>query len=116
MLADRILPCPTIRNSPKSTKTNCMRKLSEQAQQELIDELLRQVADKENTFRVISDGRGASYSVNHEGEVYDFINADMVESYMKGYKGLVMEINDHGNVTVSKRFKNGNQREIASRV
>jgi hypothetical protein len=32
------------------------------------------------------------------------------------YKGLALEINDHGNVTLWNVFKNGNVREIASRV
>jgi hypothetical protein len=33
-----------------------------------------------------------------------------------GYRGEMIEINDHGNITVFKCFKNGNRREIASRV
>ena len=32
------------------------------------------------------------------------------------YKGLVLYVNDHGNVTLYKAFKNGNVHEIASRV
>jgi len=34
----------------------------------------------------------------------------------KGYNGLVLHVNDHGNVTLYKAFKNGNFHEIASRV
>ena len=34
----------------------------------------------------------------------------------KGYKGLVLHINDHGNVTLYKAFRNGNVHEIASMV
>lgn len=34
----------------------------------------------------------------------------------KGYKGLVLHVNDHGNVTLYKAFKNGSFHELASRV
>jgi hypothetical protein len=34
----------------------------------------------------------------------------------KGYQGQVLHINDHGNVTLYRAFKNGNLHEIASCV
>ena len=34
----------------------------------------------------------------------------------EGYRGLCLHINDHGNVTFYKCFKNGNRRIIADRV
>lgn len=37
-------------------------------------------------------------------------------SVPENYRGLVLEVNDHGNVTLYMQFKNGNRREIASRV
>jgi hypothetical protein len=33
-----------------------------------------------------------------------------------GFRGLVLEINDHGNMTLWNHFKNGNNREIWSVV
>jgi hypothetical protein len=32
------------------------------------------------------------------------------------YRGVVLHVNDHGNVTLYKRFKNNTYREIVSRV
>jgi hypothetical protein len=34
----------------------------------------------------------------------------------KGYRGLVVEVNDHGNVTLWMCYKNGKLKEIESRV
>lgn len=34
----------------------------------------------------------------------------------EGYRGQVLHVNDHGNVTLYNAFKNGNFHEIASRV
>jgi len=34
----------------------------------------------------------------------------------KGYRGQVLHVNDHGNVSLYNAFKNGNLHEIASRV
>ena len=34
----------------------------------------------------------------------------------KGFRGLVLHINDHGNITLYRAFKNGSFHEIASRV
>ena len=34
----------------------------------------------------------------------------------KGFRGLVLHINDHGNITLYHAFKSGSFHEIASRV
>jgi len=34
----------------------------------------------------------------------------------EGYRGQVLHVNDHGNVTLYNAFKNGSFHEIASRV
>lgn len=34
----------------------------------------------------------------------------------EGYRGQVLEVNDHGNVTLWNAFANGNLHEVASRV
>jgi hypothetical protein len=53
-------------------------------------------------------------------EVVDALNRreydGPVNDQPAGYRGEMVEINDHGNITVFKCFKNGNRREIASRV
>jgi len=36
------------------------------------------------------------------------------DDIVDNYKGLVFEINDHGNVTLWNHFKNGNNRELSS--
>lgn len=71
-----------------------MRKLSEKAKQQLIDEMLIDVSKKENEFPVVHD----------------------LSEVPNKFKGIAMEINDRGNITVWNVFKNGNCREIASRV
>jgi hypothetical protein len=47
---------------------------------------------------------------------YAGLVVDDLTSIPKGFKGEVMEINDHGNVTLYKAFKNGSLHEIVSRV
>ena len=34
----------------------------------------------------------------------------------KGYRGLVLEVNDHGNITLWKAFKKGTFHEVISRI
>jgi len=63
-------------------------------QKQLIEDVLIQIEYRENDFPVVSD----------------------LSELPKKYKGLAVEINDHGNVTVYNVFKNGNCREIASCV
>ena len=38
------------------------------------------------------------------------------DDFPKNYRGLFLQINDHGNITLYNCYKNGNVREIASRV
>ncbi len=69
-------------------------KLSNTQKQELITDLLEQIQNRENDFPVI----------NYLSELPTH------------FRGIAVEINDHGNVTVWNCFKNGSIREIASRV
>jgi hypothetical protein len=87
--------------------------------QEMINDLLDQIANKENEFLCFEDVGGSDYIVRFPAhkENYRCMNADdLYKKVLKGYSGIAVEINDHGNVTVYKCFKNGNRREIASRV
>lgn len=47
---------------------------------------------------------------------YEGLQVTDLSDVPEGYKGEVLEVNDHGNVTLYRCFKNGNLREIASRV
>lgn len=67
---------------------------SQKSKQRLIDEMIEQLDNRENHFPVVAD----------------------LSKLPPKYRGIAMEINDHGNITVWKCFKNGNNREIASRV
>lgn len=74
--------------------------------------MLDQVQRQENDFPVI----------DNEGK-WLFLFPVLVNGVRKSwqgsnrpYRGLVLEVNDHGNVTVWRQFKNGNRREVASRV
>lgn len=71
-----------------------MPRLSENRQQELINDMYFQVQQSEHDFPVVSD----------------------LSNLPPKYKGLAMEINERGNIAVYTVFKNGNCREIASRV
>lgn len=87
--------------------------------QELINDLLYQAELGENDFPVITDWRGGAYNVSFPeklGKGSTIMDADRLEKAMRGYRGLALEVNDHGNITVFKCFKNGNRRAIASRV
>lgn len=68
--------------------------MSNKQQNELLEQMLCEAESKENDFPIISDC----------GEL------------PKRYRGLALEINERGNVTVWNCFKNGSVREIASRV
>jgi hypothetical protein len=83
--------------------------------QQMLSDMLQQVQDKENEFPVIDD-KGyfkipilSDSGIRKGWETYDSDN------YPK-YKGYVLEVNDHGNVTVWNRFLSGEMREVASRV
>ena len=61
---------------------------------ELLHDMLQQYKDQENDFPVVDD------------------TADLPE----GYKGLFLHISDHGNVTLYRAYKNGNNKELAGIV
>jgi len=54
--------------------------------------------------------------LQYQNRDYDFPVVDDLSKVPEHYRGEVLEINDHGNVTLWYKFKNGNYREIASRV
>lgn len=82
--------------------------------QSLLTDMILQCENRENTFPIIDDkGKFNVPILSKAGIVQRYEQKPIPD---KGYRGLVLEINDHGNVTVWKYFKNGNVREIASRV
>lgn len=100
--------------------------------QELIDDLLFQLERRENDFPIIDKDGKVLFPVLSKSGIrtewiepvathYRFGRGGMMESYtepkgLKGYRGICVEINDHGNVTVWDCFKNGSRKELASRV
>jgi len=68
--------------------------MTDKQKQQLLDDMLRQVADRENDFPAVDD----------------------LGKLPIRYRGYALEINDHGNVTVWNCFKNGKLREVVSRV
>lgn len=86
--------------------------------QQLLEDMLRQVQDRENDFPVIfEDGQFGFPIYDHKtGIRYGYDKYPDSDSLPVKYRGLVLEVNDHGNVTVWNQFKNGNRREVASRV
>lgn len=46
----------------------------------------------------------------------DFPVVDDLSKIPKNFRGVVLEINDHGNIALWRVFKNGKCREIASQV
>lgn len=52
----------------------------------------------------------------HEDREYDGLTVSDTSEVPKGYRGEVLHINDHGNVTLYRAFANGTLREIASCV
>lgn len=52
----------------------------------------------------------------HSVKEYDGLVVSDTSDIPRGYRGEVLHINDHGNVTLYRAFRNGNLREIASRV
>lgn len=90
-----------------------MKTLNSDQKQDLITEMLDQVSRKENEFPIIRpDGSIGMPLLSVTGIVLTMGNREN----LNGYKGYALEVNDHGNVTVWSCFKNGNRREIASRV
>lgn len=81
--------------------------------QQLIDDMLESVQNRENDFAVISEDGVLRLPILRPSGVHAGYD-ELPEGV--NYRGIALEINDHGNVTVWKCFKNGNKREIASRV
>lgn len=85
--------------------------MTDNQKQELIDDMLFTYQNREHDFAIIDDcGMFKIPIQNSKGIVVTH------EPQVDGYRGIALEINDHGNVTVWSVFKNGNKREIASRV
>lgn len=79
--------------------------------QQLLDDMLSQYQNREADFAIIADnGKLHIPNLSPNGIVQGWSETN------RKYRGLVLEVNDHGNVTVWKQFKNSNRREIASRV
>lgn len=79
----------------------------------IIDEMLCTIDRKENDFPVIDEqGRFLIPNLSKNGIRQSYTVAP--DDYK--YKGLVLEINDHGNITVWRQFKNGKRTEIKSKV
>ena len=104
-----------------------------QEQFDLISDMLDQVARRENDFPIIDTKTEAilfpvlnqnGIRINwHErmATVQRFAKGGNVDAYSypkgtKGYNGLLLHVNDHGNVTVYQCYANGNRKEIASQV
>lgn len=86
----------------------------ENKHQQLLTDMLDEYSRGENSFPLIDAAGNTHYPViNKSGIVRSW---DVKPGSPKGYRGLVLEINDHGNVTVWRAYKNGVLKEIASRV
>ena len=81
---------------------------------ELLNDMLMQYECRENTFPVIDDkGNFMVPVLSKHGIVLRYDKKQVPD---KGFRGLVLEINDHGNISVNMFYKNGKTKEIASRV
>lgn len=79
--------------------------------QQLLEDMLFQYENREADFPIIADnGKLHIPNLSPNGIVQGWSETN------RKYRGLVLEINDHGNVTVWMQFLNGNRREVASRV
>lgn len=81
---------------------------------ELLEDMLFRFDRNENTFPVFDEKGKIHIPILNQNDIV--ISTSIQNDLPRGFKGLVLEINDHGNVTVWKCFKNGNRREVASRV
>jgi hypothetical protein len=68
--------------------------MTDKQKQQLITDLLFEIECKENEFPVVP----------------------CLSVLPKRFYGLVVQVSDHGNITAYRVFKNGNARELASRV
>ena len=64
-----------------------------------------------NKESMLNDAIFAQENREFEGECVSDLS-----DVSKGFRGLVLHINDHGNITLYRAFKNGSFHEIASRV
>lgn len=69
---------------------------------------------KTNTTNQITELESMLFDYNNRE--HDFPAVSDLSELPKNYVGLCLQINDHGNVTAYRVFKNGNCREIASMV
>lgn len=92
--------------------------MTDKQRQELIDDMLFQQQNRENEFPVIDEKGNFCFPIYDckTGIRYGYDKYLDDDEIPVRYRGLVLEVNDHGNVTVWKQFKNGNRREVASRV
>lgn len=98
---DRVLLFKTLYMNPKQ-------------QQNLINDMLLQCSDRENTFPIIDkDGKFQVPVLSNSGIVQRYETKPIPD---KGFRGLVLEVNDHGNVSITMYYKNGKIKEVASRV
>lgn len=88
--------------------------ITKNQRQQLLQKMLDELDRRENTFPIIDKIDNFQIPIlNKSGIVKGW---EKYDTPPKNFKGLVLEINDHGNVTVWRYFKNGNRREVASRV
>lgn len=100
---------------------------------EMINDMLRQVRDRENDFPIIDEKGAILFPVCDQrtgirtgwtermGKVYRFAKGGerTLETFplgTRGYNGNILEVNERGNVTVYRCYKNGKRKEIASMV
>lgn len=77
--------------------------------------MLQDVSDMVNEFPVIDEKGNFNIPILSEVGIRKGWETYDSDNYPK-YRGVVLEVNDHGNVTLWNRFKNGHMREIASIV
>lgn len=80
----------------------------------LINDMIIQAENRVNAFPIIDTKRIFKVPVLSASGIVMRYEAKPIPA--KGYRGLVLEINDHGNVTVWLYYKNGKRQEVASRV
>ena len=94
--------------------------MSQAQKQELINDMMFQLELREHDFPVIDEYGRVRFPIATDSGVVRCYREEVIDTQEAlvemGYKGLALEINDHGNVIVWNCFKNGNRREIASRV
>jgi hypothetical protein len=79
---------------------------------EMLQDAIFSHENRENEFPTINQHGKINFPICYNGIVRSYEQKET----LKGYKGICLEVNDHGNVTLWNCFKNGNRREIASQV